>query len=370
MKILCVHQSAELYGSDRSFLSAVAAIRSNYTSADITVLLPFEGKLVDLLEPYCNNILFFKRGVLRKVELKANPIKFFFDFIYGSWQAHKFLKKNNFNFVYINTAVVASFIVASRFSDAKVVIHIRELSNTIIGVVLDKLISFSNAKVIFNSKATRKSYPNVRSYKIVYNGVEAITNQKRTLKDSNQLNILHIGRISSRKGQELLLEALGLINHKMREHVRVRIVGSVFKGQEFYLEQIEKLIAKYNLENMVSLKPFVEEPSFHYEWADCVVVSSIEPESFGRVAVEGMSARCCVLAVNQGGLTEIIKHGETGYLFQPRNSKELAQWIVHCIEHLELLHTLGKNGRVRYETLFTENIYRKNLLSALQELAL
>ncbi|UIZ73212.1 hypothetical protein HRV96_07960 [Raoultella ornithinolytica] len=59
-RILCVHQGAELYGSDRSFLSAVNGLKK---SNQVDVVLPFHGELVDFLEKEPGIILYIIKMV-------------------------------------------------------------------------------------------------------------------------------------------------------------------------------------------------------------------------------------------------------------------------------------------------------------------
>ena len=57
LNILFVHQSAELYGSDRTFVQSIRACRMKYPHALITVLLPFEGPLIDYIQPVANQVI-------------------------------------------------------------------------------------------------------------------------------------------------------------------------------------------------------------------------------------------------------------------------------------------------------------------------
>jgi hypothetical protein len=50
MKIICVHQSADMYGSDRSFLQVVIYLSQSGDFKKITIVLPRTGPLVSELE--------------------------------------------------------------------------------------------------------------------------------------------------------------------------------------------------------------------------------------------------------------------------------------------------------------------------------
>ena len=54
MRIACVHQGYELYGSDRCFVESVAALREAYPQAEIEVVLPRDGPISQTLAPLAN----------------------------------------------------------------------------------------------------------------------------------------------------------------------------------------------------------------------------------------------------------------------------------------------------------------------------
>src|ERR1043166_6387945 len=66
MRILCVHQGYELYGSDRAFIESVAAIREAWPAAEITVGLPRDGPIVEPLANVATHVAFDPIWVLRR----------------------------------------------------------------------------------------------------------------------------------------------------------------------------------------------------------------------------------------------------------------------------------------------------------------
>ncbi|MFP4171377.1 MAG: glycosyltransferase family 4 protein [Candidatus Hydrogenedentota bacterium] len=82
-----------------------------------------------------------------------------------------------------------------------------------------------------------------------------------------------------------------------------------------------------------------------YQEADIVVVPSVWEEPFGRVAVEGMAACRPVVASRTGGLQHIVRHGETGYLFEPGSSAELALYLERMLDDPASCRRMGLQGR-------------------------
>src|SRR5271154_2945160 len=69
VRIACVHQGYELYGSDRCFVESVAAIREAYPHAEIEAVLPRPGPIVEALQPLASTIVFEPLLVLRRKAL-------------------------------------------------------------------------------------------------------------------------------------------------------------------------------------------------------------------------------------------------------------------------------------------------------------
>jgi glycosyltransferase involved in cell wall biosynthesis len=61
-----------------------------------------------------------------------------------------------------------------------------------------------------------------------------------------------------------------------------------------------------------------------YMLADIVVSASIEPEGFGRIAVEAQAMGKPVIATDHGGPRETVLPGETGWLVPPGDTQALA----------------------------------------------
>ncbi len=88
-----------------------------------------------------------------------------------------------------------------------------------------------------------------------------------------------------------------------------------------------------------------EETLALYKQAAVVVVPSVWEEPFGLVAVEAMATGVPVCASRIGGLADIVRHGETGFLFTPGDAVELAGQLGTLLDDAALRHRLGEAGR-------------------------
>ena len=83
-----------------------------------------------------------------------------------------------------------------------------------------------------------------------------------------------------------------------------------------------------------------------YKISDIVVSSSIEPEAFGRVAVEAQSMEKVIIASNIGGSNETVIDEKTGFLFESGDTKSLSQKMLKALTLDETsLKTIGIEGR-------------------------
>ena len=83
-----------------------------------------------------------------------------------------------------------------------------------------------------------------------------------------------------------------------------------------------------------------------YSLADVVVSASIEPEAFGRVAVEAQSMGKPIIASNIGGSKETVLNKKSGFLYKFDDPRELAKNLNTVIQlNQEELKLMGNEGR-------------------------
>jgi glycosyltransferase involved in cell wall biosynthesis len=131
------------------------------------------------------------------------------------------------------------------------------------------------------------------------------------------------------------------------------IIGSPVKGKEKLLNDLKDKIKTFELNKNVTIIPFQNNIWRFYDLIDLAVVPSTIPESFGLVALEAMLSKKAVIASNEGGLSEIISHDETGILFKMNDEKELEAAVFSLIENKELSSFYGEQGYKRALDKFT-----------------
>ena len=158
--------------------------------------------------------------------------------------------------------------------------------------------------------------------------------------------ILMPGRLTSWKGQELFIEAIHLTKIELGyEAFHVVILGSD-QGRDLYKKKLIRLIEQYRLTNQIKFIEHCDDMALAYKVSDIVVSASIEPEAFGRVAVEAQSMEKIIIASDIGGSNETIINEKTGLLFESGDANSLSKKIIQAITMDEtLIELIGKEGR-------------------------
>lgn len=365
MKILCVHQGHEMYGSDRSFISSLEALNSKYPDAEITVIIPKKGPILEALKKTVNDIKISEIGTIQKKDLR-HPVSSLIRILKTTNSARKLIKE--YDFVYINTIVILAFNLALLFVKSNAVIHVREIPSTIVSFAFSSLFFMNHAFLIFNSQSSRDNFFFVKQERsaVILNGVDiedtAIENKQPDL-----FTILIIGRLLPWKGQELLINAF----HKLtlsHNNIRLLVAGGPPKGREGFSHHLKELVAKLKIKDKVEMLGFIDNTSELYKKADLVVVPSLAPEPFGRVAIEAMGYGRPIVAARHGGLVEILEDNEGGLLFEPNSTDDLVEKISLFINDEEFLSTQSIKAKERYKNRFTVSIYKDKFLSIISAL--
>ena len=158
--------------------------------------------------------------------------------------------------------------------------------------------------------------------------------------------ILMPGRLTSWKGQELFIKSIHLVKTELGyEAFHVVILGSE-QGRDLYKNKLVRLTEQYNLSNQIKFIDHCEDMALAYKVSDIVVSASIEPEAFGRVAVEAQSMKKLIIASNIGGSNETIINGKTGILFDSGDATSLSKKIIQALTMDEAtIKLIGEEAR-------------------------
>jgi glycosyltransferase involved in cell wall biosynthesis len=139
--------------------------------------------------------------------------------------------------------------------------------------------------------------------------------------------ILLPGRLTRWKGQLDFIAALARLPDRNWQAV---MAGDA-QARDGYVAALNDAVAAAGLGPHVRIPGHCSDMPAAFMVADVIVAPSIEPEAFGRVAVEAQAMGRPLVASRLGAQTETVRDGETGFLVEPGNSGALAAGIVQAL---------------------------------------
>jgi glycosyltransferase involved in cell wall biosynthesis len=171
------------------------------------------------------------------------------------------------------------------------------------------------------------------------------------------------GRLTKWKGQENFVESLNVLVEDHQKYDFQAIILGSDQGRNVYSKKIKNLVERYNLNNKIKFVEHYSEMPIAYSVANLVISSSIEPEAFGRVAVEAQAMQKVIIASNIGGSKETVINGKSGFLYKADDPRDLAKAINNVMElDKEALYSIGNEGRKNVSKKFdVENMCQTTL---------
>mgnify|MGYP001582608023 CR=1 FL=1 len=170
---------------------------------------------------------------------------------------------------------------------------------------------------------------------------------------------LFVGRLDPEKGVDTLLDAWHLLDFPLK-----------VRGGGRLDEWARKFIKQHGMDNIEFVERMEEQ-----ELSDLignarflVVPSEGYYETFGLVIIEAYSRGVPVIASNIGVVPELVSDKRTGLLFEPGNSRDLADKARWMWDHPAEASTMGGNGLNTYKERFTQDQCYKTLIEVYERL--
>lgn len=196
-------------------------------------------------------------------------------------------------------------------------------------------------KLINNDKPSVVAYPPTDRFG---DGIAESDILERVMSD--EFRIVFLGNVIFRKGLHTLLRAV----KDLKQNIHVDVIGGM-TSEPLYADDMEKYVRAQGLDTRVTFhlslnnEPLIEK----LRNAHLLVVPS-SYEGFGIVYLEGMSFGLPAIGTTAGAASEIITHGQDGYLIEPDDDKSLANHIAELAANRDLLLQLSINAVNRYKT--------------------
>ena len=150
--------------------------------------------------------------------------------------------------------------------------------------------------------------------------------------------ILQAARLTSWKGQAVLIEAVALLKaNGLLGDAKVILAGDA-QGREGYVAELRQHIARHGLEPVVAIVGHVEDIPAAFRAAHVTVVPSTKAEAFGRSVTEAAAMACPVISSDIGAPPETMKAAPkvpldqaTGWLVKVSDPQALADGLAAAL---------------------------------------
>ncbi|MDO1558867.1 glycosyltransferase family 4 protein [Brevundimonas sp. 2R-24] len=175
----------------------------------------------------------------------------------------------------------------------------------------------------------------------------------------NRARILCAARLTRWKGQTVMIEAAARLKALGRDDFLVILAGDD-QGRSAYRQELEALIQARGVADRVRLAGHLTDMPAAWMACDIGAAPSIEPEAFGRTAVEPQLMARPVIASAHGAPMDTILDGETGLLAAPGDADAWAAAMARLID-------LGPEGRAAMGARAADRARRLYSLDAMVE---
>jgi glycosyltransferase involved in cell wall biosynthesis len=207
-----------------------------------------------------------------------------------------------------------------------------------LGLVCADLVTVNSEAM--HDELTDRGLPLQCRIEVVKNGVDLDAFHPADDWPADEGYLLFVGRLVQQKGLEVLLSALQYVRAAFPD-VRLKVAGD---GE--LLPALESYCTSRMLGDHVEFLGWKvgDELVGLYQKAAVVVVPSIY-EPFGMTVLEALACQRPVVASRVGGLKEVVRHETTGYLAEPRDDLDLAQWLMSLLASADRRRAMGRAGR-------------------------
>jgi L-malate glycosyltransferase len=342
--------ASDVYGGETMLLNLLAGLdRQRF---DPIVIVPGTGRLSQALESLSVN--FLVRDTTDVSRLSAP---------YQVLQAAAFLRRHKFDLVHMNSPVYwkPAELAAARLLGIPILTHAH--------IVIQKPSPFLHHSrvIVANSMFTRDaSKAPADRIRVVYNSVDlarfdGARDRRVSLGvPSGHTTVLFIGQIKKIKGVEQYLD----VAEALADRPATFLVAGDCRDDRYLAELRSRMAGQGNVRYL----GFRADVADVFMSADVVLVPSEWDEPFGLVTIE--AGACCrpVIATRVGGIPEVVRHGETGFLVNRGDLEALVSHTGMLIDDPELRARMGGEGRRLVEARFSNPVHVARMEAIYEEL--
>lgn len=170
------------------------------------------------------------------------------------------------------------------------------------------------------------------------------------------LVITNIAALSFRKGQDLLIKAFKIINDRF-PHSKLIFVGSEVS---YFKKELEKLTGHLGISDKIIFLGQKADIADYLNITDIFVLSS-RFEGIPLVLLEAMYMQVPVVAIDVGGIREVVTNDKNGILVEQYNAESLSRALAEILNNKEKRSSIGQEGRKTVIERFNEKRYISQL---------
>ncbi len=273
------------------------------------------------------------------------------------------------------------FCMTARVLGRKVILHdmgqyLRELydSSTRFCQLLIRFMLKQMTASIVLGQVTRKVYEGFMDMSRVYAVAGAVADSANLFPlikrehPSEKVRVLFFSFLQKSKGVWVALEAIAQV---IAQNPNVHFIFAGPAESEEFIVQMKEFIRKNNLEQHFEYVGYVgdeEKRTQYFRQADIFIFPTLR-DVFGLVLLHAMAESCPVVASAEGAVPEIVSEGETGFLFSKADHCALAEKILLLAKNREMRVIMGKNGRLKYERIYTLEAYAARMTDVLKKVS-
>ncbi|RHB40470.1 glycosyltransferase family 1 protein [Enterocloster aldenensis] len=374
MRILFISHEDSMFGAPKSLMELMLTLKNNY---DVEPIVMLHSK--DNVFDFCEECGIEKHVVChrnitcgRKSEI-LSYIKWFpknivnrYDDAYAMNYINKHIDMDKIDIIHSNVSITSLGMLLRRKYNIPHIVHLREAASNVENFVYTRLymdllkngadlyIAISD----FNRREWISRGLPENKIKVIYNGLKLSQKpiQKQKTKDE-KIKIVFSGAISPDKGQITLIEALNILPCYIKEKIDVYFIGT---GNFIYSKKLMALVHEYNLNNVINFLGYINNAVDSFCQYDIGIIAS-RGEAFGRVTVEYMANKLCVIASMAGANPELIQDNINGLLFKLDDAHDLANKLEFLINNPDNISRLSRQGYQDALAYFTTEINAYNI---------
>ena len=184
--------------------------------------------------------------------------------------------------------------------------------------------------------------------------------------NKNDLNIVLVGSVQPRKGQDMLITILQDIKN-LNKNIKIHIVGGISKHNRGDL--MYERFMRNEASDIVVFHGFKDNVMEYIHISDICIFTS-RSEAFPRTILEYMAFQKPIVSTNVSGVPEMIKHNENGLLCDADDSESFFQNLKLLIENKELQNKFSKKANETYNKVFSKESQIKKALNIFDEIGI